>query len=434
MKKHLQLIEYSLLFIGANDADGNRAIGEKQFDELENFVLKNDTFQYLKITHKKGFGKVLQAQNFVGVIQTKDGTVIEILPKIANIHGDDKESEEEKTKKILLKMLRTLKGSPFKNVSIANLKSAKLPLLELFISMFLEALAELVRRGIKNDYIAKEENLAFLKGKLKIGGHIRQNYIHKERFFVEYDEYLPDRVENRLIRTTLEYLYKKSRSSANQQCIRKFQFVFDDVSPVHDIPGAFSKVRFNRQMKDYEQVLLWCRTFLLGNSFSPYKGDDVAFALLFDMNLLFESYVGHWLKKQGLQVKLQDKSHHLAYLEGRGKFRLKPDIVINGGEIIADTKWKLLSEDKTHQGVAQGDMYQLFAYGKKYDGTKTAKCKNLFLIYPKSENEAEEHHYWFKESQVPEELNLKVLFFDLDSEKGLECLLNATEECKQKTA
>ena len=50
-------------------------------------------------------------------------------------------------------------------------------------------------------------------------------------------------------------------------------------------------------MKDYEQVLLWCKTFLFENSFSPYKGNDIAFALLFDMNLLFESFVYSYLKR-----------------------------------------------------------------------------------------------------------------------------------------
>lgn len=415
--KYLKLIEYSYLFVGDSDSDGDRAITTKQFEELENFVLKNETCQYLKIAHKKGRGKVLQAQNFVGVIQTKDGTIIEILPKIADLHGDANEGKEEKAKKILLKMLRTLKDSPFKNVSMANLKSAKLPLLEVFIFMFLESLAELVRRGIKSDYIACEENLAFLKGKLKMGVHIRQNYIHKERFFVQYDDYLADRVENRLIKTTLEYLYKKSKLSSNQQRIREFLFVFDDISYSQDPETDFSKVRLNRQMKDYEKVLLWCRTFLLGNSFSPYKGNDVAFALLFDMNLLFESYVGYWLRKEGVDVKLQDKSHHLAYLEGSGKFQLKPDIVISRGRVIADTKWKLLGEDKTHQGVAQGDMYQLFAYGKKYDGqkSKAEKCEKLVLIYPRQEknNALKEYDYQFHRLVEESRLNLKILFFDL---------------------
>lgn len=395
---------------------GDKALEVKAFDALEAFFYANsDLSPFFSPTRRHG-EKALRTQNYVGVIQTKDGTTVEILPKIADL--DSGEEGEREAKNILLKMLKTLKKSPFRSLEHAHLKTAKMPLLEIFISMFLEELAVLVRKGIKNDYIGREENLGFLKGKLNMGQHIRQNYIHKERFFVEYDEYLPDRIENRLIKTTLEYLYKKSRSSANQQRIREFQFVFDGISSVHDIPSAFSKVRINRQMRDYEQVLLWCRTFLLGNSFSPYKGDDVAFALLFDMNLLFESYVGHWLKKQKLNVKLQDKTHHLAYLDGRGKFQLKPDFVIDDGRVIADTKWKLLSQEKTHQGVAQSDMYQLFAYGKKYDGKRKAAvaCEQLVLIYPKQEKEQTltEHDYNFDYPASEESsLKMKILFFDL---------------------
>ena len=40
------------------------------------------------------------------------------------------------------------------------------------------------------------------------------------------------------------------------------------------------------------------KTFFFENSFSPYKGNDLAYALLFDMNLLFESYVYDYLKKK----------------------------------------------------------------------------------------------------------------------------------------
>jgi len=382
-------------------------IEEKTFDAIEKFVLDNEeTAQYLKITTKKAYGKVLQAQNYVGVIQTKDGTTIEILPKIQTIG-------EEESKKILLKMLMTLKKSPFKHFNMANIKSSKMPLLEIFITMFLEELSRLAQRGIRSDYITKEENLQFLKGKLLISQQIKHNSIHKERFFVEYQEFNSDRVENRLIKTTLEYLYKKSRSNRNQQRIREFLFVFDEISTCKDIKTAFTNVKLNRQMKDYEQVLLWCKTFLLENSFSPYKGDDVAFALLFDMNLLFESYVYDYLKRHGNfeNIVNQDKRHHLAYEKGNGKFRLKPDIVINNGAIIADTKWKILTEDKTYNGVSQADMYQLYAYGTKYND-----CKDLFLIYPKDREIQKSQYYYFNEKpcDLNDGLNVKIVFFDLE--------------------
>lgn len=370
-------------------------IKEETFLAIEKFVLDNEeSAQYLKITTKKGLGKVLQAQNYVGLIQTKDGTTIEILPKIQNV-------EEDKAKEILIKMLKTLKKSPFKNVNTAHLKSTKMPLLEIFITMFLEELAVLVRKGIKSDYITKEENLAFLKGKLKVGEQIKKNSIHKERFYVEYQEFLSDRAENRLIKTTLHYLYKKSHATKNQQRIREFLFVFDEISLCKDIKNDFLHVKPNRQMKEYEHILLWCKTFLLENAFSPYKGDDIAFALLFDMNLLFESYVGAYLKKKGLHVSLQDKGKHL--VEEPRKFALKPDIVITKEDkiIIADTKWKIIKEEKD---ISQSDMYQLFAYGKKYNN------EELYLIYPK---DGEMQPALAYEYEKEKKLNLKVLFFDV---------------------
>ena len=398
MKKEFILKEFEYLQYKDNTKDN--FIKKETFDSLEKFVLENEkTAQYLKITTKNGFGKVLQAQNYVGVIQTKDGTTIEILPKIKN-------ATTEKSKDILIKMLKTLKNSPFKNLSVANLKSSKIPLFEIFISMFLEELTILVRNGIKSDYISKEENLKFLKGKLKISEQIKYNTIHKERFFVQYEEFISNRVENRLIKTTLQFLYNKSKLNKNQQRIREFLFVFDEIEISHNIKTDFSKIKLNRQMKDYEQVLLWCKTFLLENSFSPYKGNDIAFALLFDMNLLFESFVYSYLKKSSnfQDIKSQDRTHHLAYENGIGRFRLKPDIVINGGKIIADTKWKILSEDKAYNGVLQDDMYQLYAYGTKYDN-----CEKIYLIYPFDELIIKNSYNYFKNK----ELKLDILFFDV---------------------
>ena len=398
MKKEFILKEFEYLQYKDNTKDN--FIKKETFDSLEKFVLENEkTAQYLKITTKNGFGKVLQAQNYVGVIQTKDGTTIEILPKIKN-------ATTEKSKDILIKMLKTLKNSPFKNLSVANLKSSKIPLFEIFISMFLEELTVLVRNGIKSDYISKEENLKFLKGKLKISEQIKYNTIHKERFFVQYEEFISNRVENRLIKTTLQFLYNKSKLNKNQQRIREFLFVFDEIEISHNIKTDFSKIELNRQMKDYQQVLLWCKTFLLENSFSPYRGNDVAFALLFDMNLLFESFVYSYLKKSSnfQYIKSQDKTHHLAYENGIGRFRLKPDIVINSGKIIADTKWKILSEDKAYNGVLQDDMYQLYAYGTKYDN-----CEKIYLIYPFDELIIKNSYNYFKNK----ELKLDILFFDV---------------------
>jgi 5-methylcytosine-specific restriction enzyme subunit McrC len=128
------------------------------------------------------------------------------------------------------------------------------------------------------------------------------------------------------------------------------------------------------------------------------------------MNVLFEAYVGHYLRKHcSSPVSLQDKGHHLACQNSTGKFALKPDIVIDGGKTIADTKWKLLSEDKSYKGVAQSDVYQMYAYATKYQ-----QCKQIFLIYPATEKTQDmSDSYCFKSVDNHKDVTLSVVFFDL---------------------
>ncbi len=396
------------------DIQGNIVVPKTIFEEIKTFVLQNNGggTQFLVPAYKKGLGEVLQAKNYVGVIETKNRTIIEILPKI-NQQEAFSDNDNLNVRKIFMQMLQRLRNSPFKHFNTANLKNTKMHLLEIFINMFLEELTSLVQHGLKSDYIAKEENSPFLKGKLKIKEHLKYNYIHKERFFVSYDEYQQDRIENRIIKSTLQFLYKKSRNNRNQQRIREFLFVFDDISLSKNSKIDFMKVKSNRQMKDYEIVLQWCKLFLNNESFTTFKGNSVAFALLFDMNRVFEDYVAYELKEQYnyLEVRTQAKDHYL--LEDPKRFGLKPDIVVNDGKVIIDTKWKVIKDRKD---ISQSDVYQMYAYATKYAKSKVNKCEVVYLMYP-STNKNPRFTYGFSKSNEELQQKLKIVYFDCETRK-----------------
>ena len=309
------------------------------FKAIDAFTRENfAAVEFLKPGRDKK-GDFLQAQNYVGIIQAKNGDSLEILPKIHDNDNSNNEEAVENSKKILLTMLKTLKNHPFKNINIANLKSLNLPLLEVFISMFLDEVSKLIKIGIKSDYIELEDNLKFLKGKLKISEQIRKNIVHKERFYVCYQEFSVDRTENRLIKSTLEFLYRRSKSSKNQRLIREYLFVFDEISSSSDINSDFNRLKLNRQTKHYEQALLWSKIFLQNKSFSPYGGSDVAFALLFDMNKLFESYVGNFIKKKLPDTRLQHYGKHL--IENPRGLRTKTGYIFKTRRAKFDNRYKV---------------------------------------------------------------------------------------------
>lgn len=353
---------------------------------MENFILSNkndgeNTTEVMRLQFKNG-KKYAVACNYVGVITLADGTTIEILPKI----GKSNHSEKD-VRGLLIKMLRSLRTAPYKINQSANIDVTRLPLFEVFIRMFIDEVYAIVRRGVRCGYEMVSENQRFYKGKMLFHEQIKHNVVHKERFFVAYDEFNANRAENKLIKSTLRYLQQRSYSFANQSDLRALLSVFDEVSPSTDYDGDLRRSCRERGTEYYAEAIKWCGVFLAGKSFSMFAGGQYAKALLFPMEKLFESYVAKQLTKVlsgEYSVTTQEQS--LWLFEEPAKFRLRPDIVVRGGgkTYILDTKWKLLSADSSkNYGITQGDMYQMYAYHKKYQAKERGKeVAGCFLLYP----------------------------------------------------
>ncbi|WP_162805834.1 McrC family protein [Sporosarcina sp. PTS2304] len=356
------------------------------FDLLEQFILdstaisetSDDIASFLSIGNVKGIGKVIRTKNYVGVLKLKNGTEIEILPKI---HSPASDLSEEETKRVFLTMLMHLPNLPFKKFTMANLQLADHHVLELFIQMFLTEVKWLLTRGLKSDYQAFAGNEVYYKGKLNITQHIRYNLAHKERFHVTYDQLDLNRTENRLIKTALLHIQTKTSHSMNKKDIKSALQFFDQVETIYNPNDAFSTLTNDRNMKDYRTVLEWCKVFLQNKSFTTFSGTSVAYALLFPMEKVYEAYIAGVLKRtmdnRIYAIYTQDRTHSLFDVPKR--FALRPDIVIEHNEkcIVLDTKWKILKNDlRSNYGISQADMYQMFAYHHKYD----AEC--VILVYP----------------------------------------------------
>lgn len=386
--KPYRIAEYDS-FMAEKKIDGYHTLPQKTFDQLEAFLLENrnrdtDALELMGLSARKGVGKTITAKNYVGVLTMKDGTSIEILPKVYSAIPDD--TSGTKAKKLLIDMLKTLRESPYKSLQTGSVNVEKMNIFEVFIRMFVDEVFFIVKRGLKCSYETVEENTTFFKGKMKFSQQLRLNCFHKERSFVEYDAFNVNRPENRLIKAALLYLYPRSTSSRNKKDIKTLLNSFADVEPSADYRSDFSGYVPDRNMKDYSNALLWSRIFLMGKSFTSFAGSEVSMALLFPMETLFESYIAALLKKRldstVFSVSVQDKRYHLFDEPGK-QFPLCPDIVVtrksDNSIFILDTKWKILAEDKTGYGISQADMYQMFAYQKKYGAA------HVTLVYPKTD-------------------------------------------------
>ena len=390
--KTIQIREYGTFVVGEKNGSivgGNITLTKRTFEQLENFILSNsskdtDALELMGLSARRGTGKIITAKNYVGIITMNDGTTIEILPKICSAIEDDVNAS--RTKKLLIDMLKTLRDTPYKALQTTNVNIEKMNIFEIFIRMFVDEVFYIVKRGLKCSYESVEENATFFRGKMKFSQQIRYNYIHKERSYVEYDAFTVNRPENRLLKATLQYLYRHSTSSKNRNDLKLLLNSFGEVETSTDYKGDFNKYIPDRNTKDYATALLWARVFLMGKSFTSFAGSEVALALLFPMESLFESYIATLLRRyldtSVFTVSAQDRSYHL-FEEPKAVFQMKPDIVVTNKVqnliFIMDTKWKILSEEKANYGISQADMYQMYAYQKKYN------AQNVTLLYPKTD-------------------------------------------------
>ena len=339
---------------------------------------------WLKLTQLNG-QVAIQVTSYVGVIRAPCGFQIEVLPKIG------KDTSIDMARALLIEMLKCLAGFRHVKTSNADLIAVRMPLLEVFIREFLLAVGSLVKRGLRSDYVALQENLFSLRGRLLVSRQISQNLVRRDRFFTEHDEFSQDRAENRLIHTALRQVLAMCRSQENQRTARELSFVFAEVPLAADVSMDIQRIRLDRGMDHYESALEWAKLILGGLSPITGVGKHHAPSLLFPMEAVFEAYVEKHLAKQlrsDLVLKAQASSQHLVAHEDQKWFRLKPDLLVKQKQdtlLVLDTKWKLLDTSKKNgrekYQLSQSDFYQLYAYGHHYlEGTG-----DIVLIYPKTD-------------------------------------------------
>jgi 5-methylcytosine-specific restriction enzyme subunit McrC len=374
-------------------------------------LIKDLVFTYandLLFTYNVQRGKEqIKVKNYVGLIPVSDAIQIEILPK------STAESPKE-ARRILLKMLQKIPS--YQSLSKAHLAISNLPLMEIYAKVFLDELEKLLSTGLGRNYEHIEANETYIKGKVLITENIHHNLLKQHSVFISYDDFIHDIPQNRILKTCLHRLKNYSFTNITRQHIWQNLSVFDEISTSTNLHQDFTQSKIvSPHFERYENLLQWAWVFLNEQSFLPFSGNYSQISLLFPMEVLFENYVGKLFQKyvqNDYQIRLQDRRKHLILNhKENARFRMIPDIVVENaaGEIlIYDTKWKLLdaSKPKQNYGIDQADLYQMYAYGKKY------QAKKLYLIYPANENFRKPLEVF----DYDEDLVLHVIPFDLMSE------------------
>ena len=357
--------------------------------------------------------RCLALDSYVGVIETPCGTRIEVLPK----HVDDGE-DVVKLRRLMVRMLSTALDIKARSWGPTDLHVFDYPVSEWVMRTFLEAVEHLLKRGIRSEYKRIEEESRYLRGQLNLPRQLRQPPGREHLVHIQHDVFTPDRAENRLIRSALDVVRKRTREGKNWRLAQELTQRLEEIPQSTDLSDDLRAWRDDRLMAHYSGLKPLCELILTDRMPLSQVGDWNGTSMLFPMERLFERYVAAMLSKTiapGWKFSYQTQSKYLCTHLERQWFKLKPDIGIRSDQamVILDTKWKRLdgssSNTKDKYGLKQSDFYQLFAYGEKYLGGQG----DLFLIYPKTRIFTQS----LPKFHFSEGLRLWVVPFDLDAGK-----------------
>ena len=413
--------------------DALRGLDDAERDDLKHFALKNlaedEDGRVRPVLALRG-GQ-LHARNHVGIIETRRGTVVEILPKVEFAGGADGEPE---TRQVFLDMLRAYRGLRFAEFHQTSIDALhRFNMLNVFIRLFLDDLLRLTQRGLARHYQSVEDNLPCLRGRIQFAEHVRLNTANGARFYVAFDEFTADRPVNRLIHTTIHRLRAVAHPD-HRQLLHQLRICFADVPRSTRPEVDWERRRIDRSMRHYETVMAWVGLFLFNHGLATFAGEHVNRALLFPMEKVFEDFLVDAFRRyqNAYGVRAQQPQRPFAKrvalaagndpatLESTTAFTMKPDIALmQHGNVcfVLDAKWKVIKDPK--HDIAQSDVYQLYSYGRKYG------CHTVALIYPRTATFQDPLRYDFDDKVTGQPLSLWCFPFDVVHPRdSVQCILN----------
>lgn len=325
--------------------------------------------------------KGLRARGVVGVIATP-GCQLEILPKIEG--AGERGVDDTTLRRRLIHMLAIARNIRIDAGAITQLDWQRHTLLELLIRLFCSKLGDAVRQGIPQQYVDQEDDLPSLRGRLDLTRQFSTLAVSPQKLACRFDARSPDIAINQVMRAVIGKLSRVAQAPDNQCALRELSFAYSDISIMS--PGAlrWDAIVLDRTNTRWHELLSLARLFLGDRYQKTSTGLIDGYALLFEMNVLFEEYVARLLARAladtGLSVSMQGGHRDCLFDGDAGRFRTRPDLIVWRARRIAliiDTKWKRITPiDDPKQGVSQADVYQLMAYGRIYD------CPDVVLLYP----------------------------------------------------
>lgn len=281
---------------------------------------------------------------------------------------------------------------------------------DLFAEILSKAVSQQLKQGLHKEYISKQEVLPVLKGKLDIGGTVKEKLQRKQLVSCEHDELTENNVFNQIIKTTADLLIRHSDvSTERRSALKKNLLFFGDIDYIEPSLIKWDRLRFYRNNQTYKMLMNICWFILDGMLLSTEKGSYKIASFIDDqkMHRLYEHFVLEYYRKHFPQLKVGADQIKWYIAEDENDIFLpamQTDITLKNGvkTLIIDTKyygkaWQTQYDTNT---LRSNNLYQIFTYVKNLDKESTGNVGGMLLYAKTSERISPDCDYTMGDNKI----------------------------------
>ncbi len=270
--------------------------------------------------------------------------------------------------------------------------------MDLFAAVLASGINHLLRRGLDQNYVPHQEEIAGIRGRINIGVTARRMLVSHGRAYCEFDELSVDTLPNQILLSTVQRLSKAPNLNKDLKArLSGTSRMLGGISTIPLTKHAFRKVQLHGNNRAYRFLLNICELVLdmsiVDESAGSYKFRDFIrnekqMARLFE-NFVFNFYQIHRpdlsIKRDIISWQASSSSDpQLRYLPN-----MKTDISVRSKAenktLIIDTKFCKETFQKYYDSetIHSGNLYQIYSYLKNLEpcGGADAGADGM-LLYP----------------------------------------------------
>ena len=215
---------------------------------------------------------------------------------------------------------------------------------DLLAAILIRGISIQIKRGLKKDYVPKNEALSSLRGKIDITGSIKEQTFIRKQMICSYDVFSANAYMNRILKTTTHILLTADVVKERKKALRKLMVYFAEVESL-DVKSINWHLRYDRNNQTYRMLIAVCYLVVRGLLQTQSDGNIKLMDFLDEsrMHSLYERFIREYYRREFPQINVSAAQIHWQLDDGMRDMlpAMQTDITLSHGEkvLIIDAKY-----------------------------------------------------------------------------------------------